>query len=90
MTVSVRLDPRLEHQLEVASERLGLSKSEIIKQSAIIPVITIINGSRHSCRVIADNSSRPGWWLPRFITCSISAWTDSLHFSHGPVEGVCT
>jgi metal-responsive CopG/Arc/MetJ family transcriptional regulator len=33
MTVSVRLDPRLERELEVASERLGLSKSEIIKQS---------------------------------------------------------
>jgi hypothetical protein len=33
MTVSVRLDPRLESELAVASERLGLSKSEIIKQS---------------------------------------------------------
>jgi hypothetical protein len=33
MTVSVRLDHRLEKELAVASERLGLSKSEIIKQS---------------------------------------------------------
>ncbi len=33
MTLSVRLDPRLENELSVASERLGLSKSEIIKQS---------------------------------------------------------
>lgn len=33
MAVSVRLDARLEDELAVASERLGLSKSEIIKQS---------------------------------------------------------
>ena len=33
MTVSVRLDHELENRLAVASERLGLSKSEIIKQS---------------------------------------------------------
>jgi predicted DNA-binding protein len=33
VTVSVRLDHRLEKELAVASERLGLSKSEIIKQS---------------------------------------------------------
>lgn len=33
MTLSVRLTPRLENELAVASEQLGLSKSEIIKQS---------------------------------------------------------
>lgn len=33
MAVSVRLDPRQEEELATASERLGLSKSEIIKQS---------------------------------------------------------
>jgi len=35
MTLSVRLDPDLEQQLTRASEQLGVSKSQIIKQSLI-------------------------------------------------------